>query len=55
MPRALVIDDDRNVIGLRARNGTEYPLAAQPGRWILGSGPKTAGSGRERYQGQRLG
>jgi len=26
------------VIGLRAKNGTEYPLAAAPQRWIVGSG-----------------
>jgi DNA-binding NtrC family response regulator len=26
------------VIGLRAKNGNEYPLAAQPQRWTVGSG-----------------
>ena len=27
------------VTGLRAKNGTEYPLAIHPRRWIIGSGP----------------
>src|ERR1044071_9956242 len=27
------------VAALRAKNGTEYPLPAQPSRWIVGSGP----------------
>jgi DNA-binding NtrC family response regulator len=27
------------VTGLRARNGTEYPLALHPRRWVVGSGP----------------
>src|SRR5882672_5131169 len=27
------------VTGLRAKNGTEYPLAIHPRRWVIGSGP----------------